>query len=195
MIRNEMNYVNISKYQEELIKNDLTFGEGEIIDFNYESNESKAILHAYNAYWLGWRADYLLQLSELQNCVKEALPLIQDDGCIIIPYNIKTKIIDANNTYNSFNNSWILREKVYEIETIDESKNNIQSIYNEKNKLKRGAGECKNYLDIVKESYKNQENTCEMRKTVFTILTLSQILALIALGLIIYLPIRKWIEK
>ena len=185
----------IDESQRETIRNDLELGWEEINEVDYESDENKSLLHAYNAYWLGFRADYRLQLSELKECIENALPLIHNNSCVAIPYTTKTEIIDANRTYISYNQSWILRENVHNVNTIEASKSNIQTIYNERIRLGMKVGECKNALEITKKSYNNQENICELRKIAFTTLRWSQALALIAFGFIVYYPIRKWIEK
>ena len=177
------------------IKDDVKLGSKEIEEMNYESDENKSMIHAYNSYWIVWRAYYKMGVFKLGNCVEKALPLIENSSCMVLPFEAKMKVLDSNRSYESFKKSWIMDEEVHEIKSVEEAKRNIQRIYNERNRVNDILRECEQSSEIIENSHNNQKTKCDLRNQTPLLLKWSEALALVCLGFIIFYPIRRWIEK
>ncbi len=178
------------------IKEDVKLGSKEIEEVNSENDENKSLTHAYNSYWLVWRAYYKMDLYKLGVCVEKALPYLNtNESCIVLPYEAKIDLLDANRSYESFKSSWILKKRAEDINSVDKAKNTILLIKNEQSRVNSIWRDCDTSLEIVEKSYKNQESTCNLRNQTLLVLKWSEALALICVGFIIFYPIRRWIIK
>jgi hypothetical protein len=186
----------LSKNETKSIIEDRQKGGEEIEETHNELNENNSLLHAYNAYWILLRGYYKTDLAELRNCVEQALPYItQNQSCVILPHSEKIDILDANLTYYSGLNSWILRERPEEIESIEEAKQTYYNIKTERSRIRAAYYDCISALPVIKESFSEQNPVCEMRKYNLVFIKWSEALALVCLGFVIFYPIRRWIER
>lgn len=177
------------------IKDDVKLGSKEIEEMNDESDENKSMIHAYNSYWIVWRAYYKMDIFKLGKCVEKALPLIENSSCVVLPFEAKMKILDSNRSYEYFKNIWIMDENVDEIKSVEEAKGNIQRIYNERHRVNDFLRECEGSLEIIENSYNNQKTKCDLRNQTILLLKWSEALALVCFGFVIFYSIRRWIEK
>ncbi|MBI2102777.1 hypothetical protein HYT55_02980 [Candidatus Woesearchaeota archaeon] len=192
----EISELQIPKTEAEKIRADNNRGREELEESGNVKEINQSLIHAYNAFWLGWRVDYELEIWKLQQCVEESSKLlVNNELCIILPYEAKIDLLDSARVYNGTENSWILREEVHDVNTIEEAKNNVQSIYQERSKIREEVQECNNALDIARKSSENQYGICKTRDSISSLLKWAEALALICLGILISYPIREWIEK
>lgn len=187
---------NFSSDEIELINEDVNLGSAERSESNYENGYNESFIHAYNAYWLGYRAYYRIELFKLKKCLGKSLPLLEKKGsCIVFPNQEEIDLLDANNSYKGFENSWVLEEEIHDIDSIDEAKRNIISINEDRSRIDIKTRDCELAFKVIEKSYDNQRAICKIRNIAFILLKWTEALALICIGILIAHPFEKWLKK
>lgn len=161
-----------------------------------ENDGNKSLMYAYNAYWLAWRGHYKMYLFKLGKCVDKSMPfLTENESCINIPYESKKELLDANHSYGSLSNSWVLSEDVTRIKTVQEASTNAKIIFDQYRAVEDLWENCENSFKIINESYNNQKPVCDARKNAIRLFGWAETLALICLGFLVSYPIKKWLYE
>lgn len=180
-----------------LIKEDIDEGRRMVTRVNDEPSENESLLTAYVAYWLGWRAHYKIKLYTLKNCVDESLSFTsKNDSCVILPYQQKIILMDANRLYKDFSRSGVLSDKmIYNAESLEDAKTYVQNIHGRLNHLSDVVEDCENALEVIKNSYENQKDICDLRKVSLFIFKFTEALTLVCIGFLLAFIVRAWYEK
>lgn len=88
-----------------------------------------------------------------------------------------------------------MKENVEYVREKEDALDNVYRMSEASRRLYRDYSECQWDIEKFKQSYDSQVGVCELRNTALFTLKWSEVLALIAIGLIIYPILRKSLEK